>query len=143
MAGVPLRVVSTATNSAYFLRMSAEAVTASAAFAVSAARVFAVIVASVAGVSALLASSLLDPPFAYPAVDALCPAAAGVSGDLVAALRIVCFVAAGTSYRFLRCRCLEPMDVPRPVDHLDGRLFERQRSPHAHLLLRLGRRRYP
>ena len=100
------------TTWACFLRTSAEEATASAAFAGSAARVFAVIVAFVADVFALLASSLLHQPSVYPTASALCPAAAAASADLVAALYIAWFAAAGTSCRFSRCPCLEPMDVP-------------------------------
>ena len=74
--------------------------TASVAFAGSAACVFAAIVAFVADVSVPLAALSLHQPSVYPAADALCPAAAAASADLVAGLRIACFVAADTSYRF-------------------------------------------
>ena len=91
--------------------MNAEEVIAAAAAAESAACVFAVIVASVAGVSAPFASSSLRQPSVYLTADALCPAAAGASADLVAALHIACSVVADISYRFLRCPCLEPVHV--------------------------------
>ena len=117
--------------------MSAQGPAVAAAVVGSAARVFAVIVAFVAGVAAPLAASSLRQPSVYPAANALYPAAAAASDDLVADLRIVCFVVSDMSYRFSRCPCLESSDAPQPAVRADEPLIERRSSPCAHLLLRL------